>query len=213
MIYYKRLKTRKERNITQNKKPDYKLKSLAIAKGYTTLERSLSYTIFKKNETGEADFNNYYDFYKAFESDILFKEAQKINKASYNRRLRLAVRIKDILKNNDAYFLTLTFTDKVLSSTSEETRRRYVSRFLKTISHSYVANIDYGKKNQREHYHAVVKFDTTPDMTVWNNKYGFTCCEKVRKTSDNKQLAKYICKLTNHAIKETTRANYCIYSR
>lgn len=110
-------------------------------------------------------------------------------------------------------FLTLTFTDDVLASTSEDTRRRYVARFLKSISQNYVGNIDYGKLNEREHYHAIVEGDQL-DLSSWT--YGFTKCIKVGYSdiiTDTARLSKYINKLSNHATKKTTKGKKIIYSR
>jgi hypothetical protein len=110
-------------------------------------------------------------------------------------------------------FLTLTFTDEVLNSTTEETRRRYVARFLKSISENYVGNIDYGSKNDREHYHAIVEGQDL-DLSGWN--YGFTLSLNVgydNIITDSARLSKYINKLSNHATKRTTKGKKIIYSR
>lgn len=143
------------------------------------------------------------------EDDI--KEARKINKASYQRVKRLYQRIEKYLSEGRCIFATLSFTDDVLSSTSKETRRKYVSRFLKSISNLYIANIDFGKTTGREHYHAVIVIDKIARGS-WS--YGFDKYKKIR--CDNLatiKLAKYISKLTNHAIKESTKRNAYIYSR
>lgn len=126
---------------------------------------------------------------------------------------RVRRRITELMVFTPCSFLTLTFTDEVLASTSEETRRRYVSRFLKSISENYVGNIDYGKTTEREHYHAVVEGQDL-DLTGWT--YGFTKCIKCGYTdiiTDSARLSKYINKLSNHATKRTTKGKKIIYSR
>lgn len=145
----------------------------------------------------------------------LYKQAGYLNKNSYNRKEKLQTRIKTLLTRGNCFFLTLTFTDTVLSNTSAETRRRYVARTLKQhFPLGYVANIDYGAKNGREHYHAVIC--STSDRI--NNKngriwlYGDMDFKKIH-TPNTQALAKYISKLTNHAIKETTKRSAIIYSR
>ena len=141
-------------------------------------------------------------------------EIEKLDKSGRSRTRRLNKRVKKILLNGDAIFLTFTFNDNTLSSTSKETRRRYVSYYLKQYSNSYVANIDYGKKNGREHYHALVSASKVP-CEPWR-KYGDIDFERVRNRSietDIKRLSKYISKLTNHAIKETTKRSCLLYSR
>ena len=74
---------------------------------------------------------------------------------------RLRKKIKDMLRF-DCVFLTLTFSDAFLNSTSAQTRRTYVARFLKSQEGiiRYVANIDFGQNDlytKREHYHALVQ--------------------------------------------------------
>lgn len=143
-----------------------------------------------------------------------FLECLKINKASYERTNRLKKRIYDMLVNGDCLFLTLTFTDDTLSNSNSETRRKYVTKYLKMFNCPYVANIDFGKENHREHYHAIINTNNI-DLSLWR-KYGNINVERVRNRNiknDNERLSKYICKLSNHAIKETTKRNSLIYSR
>lgn len=140
---------------------------------------------------------------------IMYCEAKKINHASYERANRLRQRISKIIQK-DSLFLTFTFTDKVLSSTSSDTRKQYVRRFLSSFSVPYVANVDFGSKNGREHYHAILQMPKI-NLTEW--KYGALNGKIVRSSTDDVKLAKYISKLTNHAIKETTKRQAIIYSR
>lgn len=139
-----------------------------------------------------------------------WKEAENINRAFYQRVKRLKDRISKMLCAGNCLFLTLTFTDEVLLSTSALTRRRYITRFLKSFDTRYIANIDFGEKNHREHYHAVILLDRI-DTSLY--PYGALNVQKVRSTSDFTKLSKYISKLTNHAIKETTKRNCVLYSR
>lgn len=139
-------------------------------------------------------------------------EFSKICNADAKRYKRLKSKINNMLKKHKCVFLTLTFNDETLAKTNQQTRRKYVCRFLKDYDH-YVSNIDYGAKNGREHYHAIVASQDI-DFTKWR-KYGNINCQKVRvnsKTTSGK-LAHYVSKLTNHAIKETTKRNAIIYSK
>ena len=119
-----------------------------------------------------------------------------------------------MLNNGKNLFLTLTFKPKVIDSTSEETRRRYVARYLKQFDCEYVANIDFGEEHETEHYHAVLNKSFINPLT-W--QYGNLDVQQVRTATDKDldciRLAKYVAKLTNHAIKETTKRNSLIYSR
>lgn len=143
-----------------------------------------------------------------------FLECFKINHASYKRTQRLKERIENMLLSGSCIFLTLTFNDTKLQNTTPKERRVAVSRYLKSFSSKYVANIDFGSKNHREHYHAVVCADSI-NYKLWN-KYGYIHGQKIRNKDikeDKTKLAKYICKLSNHAIKETTKRSSLIYSR
>lgn len=166
--------------------------------------------------------NAYFDLLLQYDyKDV--EEARKINKASFYRVRRLKNRITDMLTNGHCIFATFNFSDDVLNSTTQETRRQYVRKYLKQFNCMYVANIDFGsdkeyidRKGQvrvgtnREHYHALICIDKLP--LNWSYGYQFLEHVRVRKSSDVK-LSKYISKLTNHAIKETTRRSCLIYSR
>lgn len=139
------------------------------------------------------------------------KIANNLNHAKYQRTIRLKERIKKAVESNKAWFITITFNPKTLKNTNEQTRRKYVSRWLKSVSNLYIANIDYGEEKGREHYHAVITSDNKPPKS-W--PYGFIDILKI-KTSDNDttRISKYISKLTNHAIKHTTKSKRIIYSK
>lgn len=140
-----------------------------------------------------------------------FKAMEQINEAYKKRVYRVRQTIYGIVTDNEQpVFLTLTFRDDVLATTSEQTRRRYVTRFLKKHCKQYIANIDFGTNNEREHYHAVVS--NKVDLSAW--QYGALNAIKIVKTKDSiRALPKYISKLTNHAIKDTTKSKRIIYSR
>lgn len=141
-------------------------------------------------------------------------EALKINDASYKRVQRLRKRIEDMLVSGPCVFLTLTFNDNTLNTTTEKQRRVLVSRYLKQYQTMYVANIDFGKDNEREHYHACICCERVSHDS-WD-KYGNIDFKRIRNRNierDKTRLAKYICKLSNHAIKETTRRCSLLYSR
>lgn len=151
------------------------------------------------------------------------------------RAKRLRKRIEAWSRKGFVYFCTLTFRDEVFEKTSEETRRRYVSYFLKSLNSMYCANLDYGGQFEREHYHAIIcvqdklkgeyrkhKGNTVFDCSsfdAWNEKYGFTCvqgpilCSSDADKNNSLKVAKYTAKASNHALKETTRQHRLIYSR
>lgn len=161
---------------------------------------------------------DFYDYFMQSTQELIdcygmegFKAMDQMNEAYKKRVYRLRQKIYNIVKDNQApVFLTFTFTDEVLATTSEHTRRRYVTRFLKKHCTQYIANIDFGTDNDREHYHAVVS--NKVDLTAW--PYGALNGVSIVKRKDSiLALPKYISKLTNHAIKETTKSTRIIYSR
>ena len=196
-------------------KVDYKYKSKCIRdKCHKMLNsvRSNEYKSIKFIDEVDISLRNWlYDTFGLCE--VL--EAYRINNAYYHRTTRLKQRISKIVTKR-SYFLTITWTDYYLSSTSpgylkEGTRREYITRFLKKISTDYVANIDFGEKNNREHYHAVVQAENI-NFLDW--QYGNLDFKLITYTdNDCVELARYVSKLTNHAIKETTKRQALIYPK
>jgi hypothetical protein len=200
---------------------DYGKKAEVIESGFVDLQRKISKAFFAESyfeRTGhtiysELDYDTAYEEYLFLLENCPdeWNEACKINYATYKRVKRLKDRIAYLLSNGDCTFLTLTFTDEVLATTSPETRRRYITRFLKRFDVPYIANKDFGSKNGREHYHAIIQSQNV-DYSLY--EYGSIDGEKIyNRKNDDIKLAKYISKLTNHAIKETCNGSKIIYSK
>lgn len=190
--------------------------------------RKITYLQDKALETGEIspyllkhkDTPNFNELKNSYfqdkENALKFHECSKIIRSTNKRTYNLTKRVKTILAKSDllgesALFVTFTFTDDTLASTSKDTRRKYVRRFLKQYCDLYVANIDYGKTNGREHYHAVCLPFEKLDFTKWHI-HGAIQIEYIH-TPNAKALSKYVSKLTLHAIKETTKRSVLIYNR
>lgn len=148
--------------------------------------------------------------YKLTESDI--KRYTREVENHWKRLSTVRHRISNLLKSGPCYFYTFTFTDDILNSTNEQTRRKYISRFLK--GSNYVANIDFGKNTQREHYHAVA------DVLFEDYPYGFFNRKEIRlqfndlgECTTTRRLSKYVAKLSFHALKDTTKHSKLLYSR
>ena len=109
-------------------------------------------------------------------------------------------------------FGTLTFTDKTLESTSKRTRQRYITKFLSENTFHYIANIDYGSKNNREHYHFIAMVEDKIECNNW--KYGASRFQFIPLTKkDVKSVKNYLLKLNNHSYKESTRQERIIRDR
>ena len=203
--------------------PDYVRKAKVISSGLVKRFKTVSRAIYAeevKFYTGEIIHANM-DYATALSERSFYlqnnpddwKEAERVAHSNYEQTKRLKKRIERMLTTSkNCVFLTFTFTDDVLAKTSSETRRQYVRKWLKQVSSKYVANIDFGGKNGREHYHGVC--DSRVDPKTWS--YGACNVQKVRYNPNDKsgvKLAKYVAKLTNHAIKETTKRCHLIYSR
>jgi len=193
-------------------KPNYQLKAQVIEQGLTRLQKDISVSLYLNDGEG------IYTHRQAFDIDnimhdtqpIEWHEAEKVNNASRSRTKRLRSKISKMIENGDCVFVTMTINDEHKNSISEDTFKTYVKRYLKSQSDTYIANIDYGKENDRIHYHAIIQA-TKIDMSEY--KLGYIFCEKVYHGSNPIKLAKYINKLTNHAIKSTNKRCAIIYSR
>lgn len=139
-------------------------------------------------------------------------KALQVNR--WKRVHRLKQHVTEIVTGGPALFLTLTFTDDVLSSTSPATRRKYVTRALGAYKVPYVANIDYGtddRYTKREHYHALISLQHIDNRQ--NKAWTYGSMEIVRCYNRNsKRLARYITKLTAHAIKYPSRIVYARFT-
>lgn len=101
------------------------------------------------------------------------------------------------------YFITLTFYD---ISCKESTMQQKVSRYLNSITSDYIACKEYGEKNGRIHYHAIVAFENPLETNGHKNQYampsewkwGFYKCEKPRNINKSKN---YMLKAYRYATK------------
>lgn len=135
------------------------------------------------------------------DTKALYNACERINNARYQKNKRLNRFMKPAVEMRDCVFVTLTFSDDTLERTSAKTRREYVTDFLRPYI-CYVFNLDYGKKNEREHYHALVVGVRSIDCKPWH-KYGAIKVEIVRNREAPQKMTKYMTKLTNHATKGT----------
>lgn len=185
---------------------------------YNYRKNSLTCDIKRISELGEVEYQPIASFN--------LKMAQKYNlgfefriwQSNKMRKERIKKRITDYINTGKAQFLTLTFSPAFLSrDTTEETRRRYIARFLKEQCEYYVANIDYGEDNGREHYHAVIvpkndRIDYQPYNDIFDKSRIYA--EPIiisNKSLDN--ISRYINKLTNHALKIKGAYQRLIFSR
>lgn len=167
------------------------------------------------------------EFHRLCACDSSFNRGFKVCKAvdcSVKRKRKRVLQKEEELSFSSGgkiAFVTFTFSDETLNRTSDDTRRQKVRRTLKKVSSVYIANIDFGKERDREHYHALLSYDgfesvlalTKAIKALWG-EYGFIKVERVgNKETDKKRLGKYLIKLGLHSMKDTTKAHRLIYSR
>lgn len=199
--------------------PNYELKAQVLKSGICKELKKIDRQTYLNALDGivedeELD-NKFIDLVFHYGGDYV-KEARKINLSGYQKTKRLREKIRQYLESGQCLWVTLTFTNKVLSTTSEDTRKQYVRKYLKSNYEDYIANIDYGSKKEREHYHAIIRTDFI-NLKAWHH-LGAIKVEHIRVNGEDKErsikrLPKYINKLTNHAVKDTCRRCHIIYSR
>lgn len=179
------------------------LKVYCLDNGLVDLVRDTRKEVYKSN-----DLETFCLWLDKVNNNSALDCSMRLLESKYRKYTRAREHIERLVLDGNAIFITLTFRDEVLKTTSANTRRRYVARFLKEQCDYYVANIDYSPTKQREHYHAVVS--NRIDMSKWS--YGFVWCEQVRAHDFcAKRVARYVAKLTSHAFK--VNATRLIYSR
>ena len=152
-------------------------------------------------------FKNYSDLM----NEEQFDTCNKIYKNQLQRKYKIKERlnnwlyaIKEIPQYKDyiIVFGTLTFNDKLLKN-KKETRRKYVERFLREQTEEYISNIDYGKINDREHYHFIALVKNKINCKEWRSIINI---KKIPiKMEDRDRVKNYLMKLNNHTFKESTR--------
>lgn len=160
------------------------------------------------------------DFLSQFDPKVI-TECEKILHAELQRKTRLRKKIQTIFDSCAVViFVTLTFNDNVLERSTDKSRRVAVCRWfkdccLKDVYVPYIANIDFGKENGREHYHGLIGCRVPKSqLEFWQSTYGSIKLETVRiSVADKNRLSSYVAKMTNHAMKETTKRSHLIYSR
>lgn len=214
---------------------DYNVKSEVLKDGsfnnYCGFKR-LEYSLGTSGVIGTSQAFAAFDEYADFINSEKFRECSKIYRSRKQQRKRIRGRLEKWFDVGYLYFLTLTFNDDALERTTARSRRRAVSKFLRQFDGVFVANIDYGKEHEREHFHAVLcvekplaysshliyrgRFCIKSDvLEFWARTYGFYTCARV--DSDNHadflRISRYLNKLTLHAIKDTASGCRLIYSR
>lgn len=175
---------------------------------------------------------NNYSCFKDILSENDFKAVLRQKRNRSNRRRRANKKIYKIryLNNPIIVFGTCTFNDSQFIKKNgkpiqERTRTRKVNEWIQKHFSYSVVNIDYGKKNEREHHHFVGVLKDTEQVELVNgkSKTGFKMYELVNKDYElgfeptlelveydpsdfkMKRLSNYLLKISNHENKDTTK--------
>lgn len=182
-------------------------KNELIQNGTYKIFLEMKYNLYKSDK----DFNDI-ELYKPTLNEKDIKECFRIYNNMRTRKKKnsddlirwcFAINNLNHWKDYMIIFGTLNFSDKALKNTSKKTRRVMVSRYIRNYADNYIANIDYGKENGREHYHFLALTKKKLDITKW--KYGGGKFLVVpTNPKDIKKTKNYVLKLNNHTYKEST---------
>lgn len=188
----------------------YKYKSELISKHcneYIASLENYSYRMVKNGLDIDYFLTNWFNDNFGFCAEL---ESRRLRHAYIKRLSNLKKRIDSILYDSHcSYFLTFTFNEFYLDNIDDKYKRVYVTRWLKKFTFNYVGNVDYGERNGRIHFHAVVSADFI-DGNSW--QYGALNFEIIRVCRSD-IIGKYVSKLINHALKESTKRQALIYPK
>lgn len=165
-------------------------------------EKELLYDVIKYNKYRNDCFRHRMEYTPNVDYD-------KIINARYCKISRIKKRLLYLVSHRKyIYFVTFTFDDELITK-CERTKLDKIKNCLKSYSDDILImmNRDFGKKNDREHFHCIVGTDKNDDLLHYVDSYypSRTNVKEVpRVTSDLKKISKYINKLTNHCVKDTT---------
>ena len=143
----------------------------------------------------------------------IWRECENMQHSKNSVKKRLKSRTKYLLELGTCLFLTLTFNDLHYNSTSESTKWQYAKHYLEDLQCKYICNHDYGEQYERFHFHAIIQKDyiSEEEANKWR-KYG-NINFKLITTPNEKALAEYVLKFTNHALKDSTKQHRIHYSK
>lgn len=146
-------------------------------------------------------------------------EGQKLQQAitnhmrsDWNRTARLNKRVQEILEQPIAYFITFTLNNEHIDLKDTTIRKKIALTLRHAKATTYLYNRDYGKNNNRLHYHALAGFNLQLDYNIINSIYTYGAINiKQIHIKNEEALKRYITKQQLHASKQTASKIY--YSR
>lgn len=196
-----------------------------------TLKETYSF-IIEKDKTYYYKMLQNYEYFKEYMSESDFKEVLRLKRNRSNRRRRANKKIAKIRfsERPTIIFGTCTFNEmqfykKNGKEIKERARTRKVNEWIVNHFTYAVVNIDYGKRNEREHHHfvGVLKNGEELEIVKSKSKTGYKMYELKNKDYklgfeptlelveydpedyNMKKLSNYLLKINNHENKSTTR--------
>lgn len=143
------------------------------------------------------------------------KKYESILCSRYNKFSRIKKRLVYLLNHRkNLWFCTFTFDEDYINK-CDRTKRDLIKDVLSDKDFLYMMNVDYGKKTEREHYHVILGTDYDIDLDSFiHYYYPCHCNAKLinRCEDDLIRLSKYINKLSNHCIKDSTKKKKMYFS-
>ena len=133
---------------------------------------------------------NDYEILKAFE---------QAKQQEYKRMYRIYERVRNIMNYENAFFITLTYSEENYHLRDTENMRKW----CKKLCHRFIGNNDYGKTNERFHHHVFGNLITNDYKLLQNSwKYGNIDLQPLRDSND-KAIGKYIDRIAKHSLKNS----------
>lgn len=148
--------------------------------------------------------------YKLMSEMTIYENRKNKRKRTCNKRIKTMIEEYKKNTNLNLLFITFTFDDKHINNEITKDKRNIKEWFKKNNYIDYLFNIDYGKKHNRKHYHAIALFEKNINANTW--KQGNLDFVKIKINSNEKALEEYILKLSKHSFKTTTNEKV-IYAR
>lgn len=188
--------------------------------------------IIERNPKEKYRILNDYDYFKDIMSESDFKEVLRLKRNRSNRRRRANKKIAKIRfsERPTIIFGTCTFNDEQFykkngKEIQERTRTKKVNEWIMSHFDYSVVNIDYGKRNEREHHHfvGILKKNEELEIVKSKSKTGYKMYELKNKDYklgfeptlelveydpqdyNMKKLSNYLLKINNHENKSTTK--------
>lgn len=166
--------------------------------------------VIQYNKDRRLAFLNYQPF-------VRNKDFEKLLCARYMKNTRIKKHLLYMIVHRKyLYFCTFTFSDTYINRSSRS-KRDLIKHSINTFDDDvlFILNIDYGKVNEREHFHAIIGTNNSNSFRkhLKNTYPFFTSCDSINTSSDDiKRLTKYINKLSNHTTKDTTYNKRIVYN-